>query len=223
MIIMTIFVGLIILFFIWSFMEKRIISLTQYILDYKGYNHKSKDISFLVLSDLHNKRYGKNNKTLINKILDERPDFLIIAGDLITKRKPCYPSNAYDLIAELIKYCPIYYAYGNHEQYFEDLTRDRISKLDKKLISLSESWLLFKDMLLKLGVYLLDNESILLYNDNKIKVTGLSTSTDYYARGKIRKLRQEDLISLIGKSRSDVYEILVAHNPIYYKEYIIGS
>lgn len=220
MIILKIFVAIILLFFLWSFMEKRIITKTQYVIDYKSYSHKPKDISFILLSDLHNNRYGKNNQTLMRKILDNKPDFVIIAGDLVTKRKPAYPSNAYDLIEKLIKHCPVYYAYGNHEQYFEDITRDRVNNPGKNLISLSESWLLFKDMILKLGVHILDNESILLYNYDKIRITGLSISRHYYGRGRTLKLKQEEITSKIGISSKEDYQILIAHNPMYFKDYI---
>lgn len=217
---LKVLVGMIFLFFLWSFIEKRRITKTQYIIDYKGNGHRSKDISFVLLSDLHNNRYGKNNQALLNKILDKKPDFVIIAGDLITKRKPSYPSNSYDLLEKLIKHFPVYYAYGNHEQYFEDMTRDRNIKPVKNLLSLSESWLLYKDMLLKLGVHILDNESILVYNnDNKIRITGLSISSDYYLKKKTPKLTQEELISKVGKGSNEDYQILIAHNPMYFKEY----
>lgn len=41
----------------------------------------------VVLSDLHNKQYGKNNELLLAKIRECEPDFILIAGDMITPNR----------------------------------------------------------------------------------------------------------------------------------------
>lgn len=222
MIFILVLVAILVLFLIlmlWSAMEHKFIVKKEYLIQSKAIEADSRGLSFVLISDLHNRSYSKNNKILLQKTLEEKPDFVIITGDLITKRKPCYPGNAYNLLKELTKHYPVYYAYGNHEQYFEDITNNRIKYSDQDLISLSESWLLYKNMLLKLGVHILDNESLLLYND-KIRITGLSISSDYYVKGKPPKIEQEELTSKIGRADYNEYQILIAHNPVYFKEYI---
>lgn len=214
-----IIVSLIFVFILWSIIEHRIIVTSRYKITSQVINDNQQELSFIVLADLHNKGFGKNNKILLQKILEQKPNFVIIAGDLITKRKPCYPGKAYELIKELISHCPVYYAYGNHEQYFEDITRIRIENLDKEQMALSQSWLLYKDRLLKLGVHILDNESVLIYN-NRIRITGLSIPSDYYVKGKPPVLELEEITSKIGTRKSEYYQILIAHNPVYFNEYI---
>lgn len=217
------FAGLLLLFFIWSFLEQKIIVKTEYTIASKEQGIVSRDFTFIVLSDLHNTGFRNNNKSLLQKILEQKPDFVIIAGDLITKRKPCYPGNAYNLIKELSNHYPIYYAYGNHEQYFEDLEHnpELIKDSDKIHLELIKSWRIFKKKLIDLGVHLLDNRSIIIkYNDNILNITGLSIDMDYYRRGKSIKLEQKDIINKIGKRNKEGYQILIAHNPIYFKDYI---
>lgn len=220
MIYIYILAGLLLLLFIWSYLEQKVTVKTEYTINPEGKGIASESFSFIVLSDLHNTRFPKGNKTLIQKIFKLNPDFVIIAGDLITKRKPCYPGNAYDLIKELSEHYPVYYAYGNHEQKFQDMADnpmpDRSS--DSKL---AESWTVFKEKIADLGVYILDNSSVTIkYKNDTLNITGLSIDTDYYRKSKPPKLEQEYIQSKIGKRSREGYQILIAHNPFYFEEYI---
>ena len=74
-----------------------------------------KDLKIVLLSDLHNKVYGKENRSLLKRIASLRPDMIVIAGDLVDKRKPDIPvgvafANGCGTIA------PTYYLCGNHER-----------------------------------------------------------------------------------------------------------
>ncbi len=215
-----IIVGLLIIFIFWSFLEQRMIVKTKYFIHSDKLGDDIHNLSFVVLADLHNKGFGKNYKKLIKRILEQKPDFVIIAGDMVTKGKPCYPGKAYNLIKEISEHYPVYYGFGNHEQYFENLANTVIGEEDKKHNALYESWIIYKIRLKQLGLHLLDNNSIVLqYNNSKLTITGLSISTDFYARGNKLKLKDE-IISKIGNSSKEGYQLLIAHNPIYFSDYI---
>lgn len=210
--------GLLILIFIWSLLERKIIVKTVYKLKSDRKGIVSGKFTFVVLSDLHNVRFGADNKPLLQKIFKLNPDFVIIAGDLITKRKPCYPGNAFNLIKELSDHYPVYYAYGNHEQYFENMEKDMITEENRDLV---ESWTEFKTRLNELGVYMLDNKSITIkHRDNTINIMGLSIDQVYYERGTPPKMAENYIESEIGKSGKDEYQILIAHNPVYFEDYV---
>lgn len=212
--------GLLLIFFLWSFLEQRMIVNSKYIINSDKLGDEIHNLSFVVLADLHNKSFGGNNKKLVKKILEQKPDFVIIAGDMITKRKPCYPGNAYNLIKKLSDHYPVYYAYGNHEQYFEDLAYRNDVETDKKYIALYESWNMYKDKLKQLGVHLLDNTSIILqYNNSKLIITGLSIASKFYYKGYTSDLNKE-IINKIGNKSTQGYQILIAHNPLYFTDYI---
>ena len=46
-----------------------------------------KDIRIAVLSDVHNDTFGKDNKDLIEKVKQSKPDMIFLTGDLIDKRR----------------------------------------------------------------------------------------------------------------------------------------
>lgn len=220
MIYLYIFAGLLLFAFLWAILEQKVTVKTEYFINSGRKGIVSERLTFVVLSDIHNVRFPGGNKSLLRKIFKLNPDFVIIAGDLITKRKPCYPGNAYNLVKVLSDYYPIYYAYGNHEQRFEDMecNPDPDVFSDKKLV---ESWAVFKTKLAELGVYILHNKSVTIrYKDNIINITGLSLASEFYASGKPPKLEQEEIINKIGKRDREAYQILIAHNPVYFKEYV---
>ena len=69
----------------------------------------------VVLADLHNKCYGKNNEQLLAAVKDCKPDFILVAGDIPTAKKGKGLEIAISLMSELAKDYPVYYASGNHE------------------------------------------------------------------------------------------------------------
>lgn len=43
----------------------------------------SGEIRFVVLSDLHDHQFGKNNEELIEKVSQQHPDFILMDGDML--------------------------------------------------------------------------------------------------------------------------------------------
>lgn len=73
-------------------------------------------VKLVCISDLHGWKYGKGNSKLINLIAEQKPEAIIIAGDMITRiasdRQICKMTL---LIEKLTAIAPVYYATGNHE------------------------------------------------------------------------------------------------------------
>ena len=74
-----------------------------------------KPVKAVVLADLHNKRYGKENERLLQAIDEIRPDMILIAGDILTAKPKASLETAVDLLTKLSGKYPIYYGNGNHE------------------------------------------------------------------------------------------------------------
>ena len=92
----------------------------------------------------------------------------------------------------------------------KDIDKDLVDDLEGHLY---ESWKLFKEKLLKLGVYLLDNKSLILqYRDSRLIISGLSISAEYYSRNGL-SFNQEDMKDYLGNRDLEGYQILIAHNP----------
>ncbi|MBH1941481.1 metallophosphoesterase [Mobilitalea sibirica] len=207
-----IILGLLIL---WSLIEQKLLVTSSYELttDKLGGNET---ISFVVLADLHNHTFGKNNNRLLNEIDRLSPELIIIAGDLITKRMKCIPGNAHRLVEELAKKYKIYYAYGNHEEYFEALCASE----DKTEAELYSSWREYKERLNQIGVIFLDNNSCLIHKNNlRFRITGLTLGIEHYEKHKKVDLTNDIIESKIGKSKKKLYEILIAHNPVFFQSY----
>ena len=70
------------------------------------------------ISDLHNSSFGKNNGRLVSKILEQKPDIVLITGDLINETEEDL-SIAVELISALSSEISVYVSYGNHESNYE--------------------------------------------------------------------------------------------------------
>lgn len=70
------------------------------------------------LSDLHQKRYGKNQSLLIETVKKQSPDLIAFTGDLIDARKRGLKPGV-TMLEELAKLAPVYYVTGNHEGKME--------------------------------------------------------------------------------------------------------
>lgn len=82
-------------------------------------------IRIVVISDLHSHIYGKDQSKIADKIRNENPDIIALAGDIIDD---VLPVKGAKLFFEAIKdIAPIYYVTGNHEAWLDDL--DSIKKL----------------------------------------------------------------------------------------------
>ena len=60
-----------------------------------------KPVKAVVLADLHNKRYGKENERLLQAIDEIRPDMILIAGDILTAKPGDGGGPAYEACREI--------------------------------------------------------------------------------------------------------------------------
>lgn len=162
----------------------------------------------VMLVDLHNHEFGKGNSRLLEKIKKESPDYIMIAGDMLVKGKNLKTELVQELLANLSKICPVYYAPGNHEEYLE------------RNFSQEGYYQKFVEEIEKCGVKYLSNQSCYIEKENqKIRVTGLHLQKKFFAKFYEKvTMEKNDLEELIGKSEN-CYEILIAHNPNYFPVY----
>ncbi len=168
------------------------------------------DYKIVVLADLHNKSFGRNNERLIKQISDIKPDIILIAGDLLVRKQPENFDVALKFLKGLSKICPIYYGLGNHEQSI-------MSDEKKAPVGYGD----YINQVNKMGIIFLDNESITLRRKNgQICITGVSIDKMFFQKFKLSPMPEEYLQNLVGFSNKECYNILIAHNPTYFKNYI---
>ncbi len=161
----------------------------------------------VLISDVHNKVYGKKNQALLKAIELAAPDYVLVAGDMLTavKGKDCMP--AIELLTALAARYPVYYANGNHEY--------RLALNPAQYGRLSEQ---FESAAARLPLERLRNQSLYLPQVN-MAVYGLDIDRTYYRRLSKKKVTVEYLNMVLGKPDKDRVNLLIAHNPEYFKAY----
>ncbi|MBR4830271.1 MAG: metallophosphoesterase [Bacilli bacterium] len=151
-----------------------------------------KDYKIIQISDFHNEKNKWLHKQIIEIIKKEKPNIIVITGDLIDIDDIKY---AKVFIEEIHNLAPIYYAPGNHEYLFggyEDLRK----------------------ILIDNNVNVLENNSIKL--DNNIIIHGIKDPISGMPNDE-DDVMKENLNSL--KFTDDKYDILLSHRPEYFDMY----
>lgn len=177
-----------------------------------NYKYSSKKIKkafrAVVLSDLHNKRYGSANQRLVEAIWNERPDIIIIAGDIPNGHPKAGLDVAFELLEQLAKDFPIYYGNGNHEMRMHLYEEDYGDRYE-----------VFTEKLKELGIHHLVNDRTLLAEFG-VEVIGLEIARNHFKRFKPEPIEEGEIIKEIGEVSKDKYSILIAHNPHFFKDYV---
>ena len=166
-----------------------------------------KETRAVVLADLHNKKYGKENERLLAAIREQGPEFILIAGDILTASpgKPLEP--ALEFLGELAKDYPIYYGEGNHEHRLK-LYPDTYGDMGER----------YGQALKELGIEPLVNSHCLI-QECGIAVYGSEIDKHFYKRLRIPEMPADYMESILGKPDKNRYTVLLAHNPDYFPRY----
>ncbi len=171
------------------------------------------DYKFVLLSDLHGYVFGNDNEKLISAIDSINPDAILLGGDMFTARqkngKIQYESG-FNLIADLAGKYKVYYGNGNHERKLKTFTEEYGNFYDR-----------YRNRLSKLGVVFLENNSVEIEGKN-IRISGLDLNLEYFRKIIKKKMESGTIDRLLGSlkgSDKKKFQVLIAHNPQYFKEY----
>ena len=166
-----------------------------------------KEFRAVVVSDLHNKKYGQGNERLIQAIKSEHPDMILVAGDIMNAHPRGNTDTALEFIEKLAGDFPIYYANGNHEMRMKLYTEDYGEQYEEYTAALR-----------KLGVHHLVNDREVL-EEYGVEIIGSEISKNHYIRVKPEPFGEGELVRELGEPSEDKYTILIAHNPYFFKDY----
>lgn len=196
-------IGIMALIWIMLYDSNRFVITKHHIEDEKVGRH----CRAVVLADLHNKCYGRNNERLIEAIRRQKPDCIIIAGDIPTAKPRRSLDTALHLMEELAGDYRIFYANGNHEH--------RMKLYPEVYGDMAER---YEAGLKKAGVNRLVNSHTELEDEN-IAVYGSEIDKLYYKRFKLLPMPDDYLNGILGQPDHNKYNILIAHNPDYFPYY----
>ena len=146
------------------------------------------------VSDLHDAVFGDNQRKLIAKVKDTKPDYIFITGDVID-------SNRYDLkqslqvVKGLVEIADVYYVLGNHE-----VATNKVSEIYEALSSL--------------GVHIMANESTVLERDGeRLAIVGIEDP--------LMGRTTEDMLDIAtAYLPDDMFKLLLAHRPEMFNTYV---
>lgn len=168
--------------------------------NYKIKSEKIKDdVRIVLISDLHNSEFGKKNQRLIDKIKKQKPDLVLLDGDILNEEGK-NAKIAINLVERLSKVAPVYYALGNHE----------LGYIKRKTSNLYEQ-------LNKAGAKVLDKEwQDIKVKNNTFRVGGLYEYA-FAVDGK-GKMSKKDIPSKVRNfltdfESGDPFKIMMSHRP----------
>ena len=140
------------------------------------------------LSDLHGHEYGEGSADLLARVREQRPDLIVITGDLIDQEGQLQMIPA--LAKGLAAIAPVYYVTGNHEW---SLGTARVKEL--------------KNLLSQCGVTVLSNEYEILERDGaRIVLAGVDDPNGY-----ADQTTPEELRARIEGEAPGLFTVLLAH------------
>lgn len=172
-------------------------------------NTKKLDNSFRVvqLSDIHDAVFGKNNEDLTNAIEQEKPDLILITGDLVSwnkaeKRHKVYESAVYEsevvatlnssmnLVYKLLKIAPVYIAYGK-----QDLEVEKLLGVD------------LKHLFNTIGAVVLEPDSLKIEKEKENIASGYSVLQEHTDILEMLKEYSDEEISLSDLRIKELYSL----------------
>lgn len=190
------------LFFIYLVRANGAIVKTEYTIRAQNLPRSFEDFKIAHVSDLHNAEFGADNSKLLSMLSEEKPDIIVITGDLIDSvHTDIEVAAKFAENAALI--APCYYVTGNHE-----------ARMPAEFSEL-------KNRLEEAGVKVLSDESQKIFcGEEHIRIIGLDDpdmSEKYYLGDsavtdvKLRNMELKNEFSLILSHRPELFSVYVSN------------
>lgn len=151
---------------------------------------------FVVLGDLHSTWFGEENKTLLEAVRAQEPEYIFLVGDLLDAFRDIPEGYAQETAAGLADIAPTYYVTGNHEWAVGD-----VPELKKALESQ--------------GVTVLSNQFVTLERNGDTAVLAGIDDPNGYADQKSPETLAEEVRAAYGEN---AFWMLLAHRNNYFPE-----
>lgn len=231
MMVFYIIIAVVVIFLVYGIISNYYFEVTNYDIDSKDIYDICGDRKIIVVSDLHNSKFGKGNKRLLKAIDIVNPYAIIIAGDMLNYKDSTNNLNAREFVLALLKKYKVIFSYGNHEQGIFYKETDEVIHCLKKdfdinmVLDLKEEYdkEAFFDYFFEGADKKLKDNFIYLANDSleigNVCVYGLRIHRDFFRRRKLPNFDVEYMTKLIGSANLQKTNVLIAHNPKYFEEY----
>ncbi len=189
-------------------MNVRLLKDTHYIIESAKIPKEFNGFKIIQLSDLHGRVFTHQYKQIIDMLKKLNPDIVVLTGDMVDNRLKYSVANV-EILCKLISQAyRTYFIFGNHEQALQT------NKLKD-----------FSCGLEKLGIKILKNKRCIIKRGSaEIVLNGLITPMRFYndpfhEYQKRTVLDVRGMRKLLGNIDDRHYNILLAHNPIFFEAY----
>lgn len=183
------------------------IDVTEYSILNEKIPQEFNDFKIVQLSDFHSNGYKDTTDIIINKIENINPDIVVMTGDMVSWEIGNI-DELEKLISSLSINYPIYYINGNHEQLLEITNLKEYNEFLNKIKSLGVTYI--KNNFVEI---IRDGQSINLY---EIDIPLMEGNGLYVKEG---ELDDDYINSKLSNIKSNKFNILLAHNPLFIDEY----
>ena len=166
---------------------------------------KGRERTFVFLTDLHDKEFGKDNQRLLEAVRAVRPDAVLSGGDMIVAKGKRKLSASLSLFEALAKEFPVYCGNGNHEL-----------RMKKQKDIYGDAYESYTKALRSFGVHILSDEGVRITED--LILYGVDLAECYYRPG-TPKMEHIYLKHALGGVAPEPFSILLAHSPVFFEEY----
>ena len=199
--------GIFLILAIYSHIETKLLKITEYTVESDRIPGTLSGRRLVLLSDLHNTYFGKDNSRLLQMVEGSAPDIIVVAGDLVNGRSSRkqfkYGYRLLERLKELGK--PLYYEFGNHEYRIDGAFNCEGP---------------FREYKNKCGEYaMVLNNAASGIDEFGTRIYGLTLPSEQFDM-KVKLGLKEPVSHFLGEPDPDRYNILIAHDPSYYEEYI---
>ena len=161
-------------------------------------------LRILLLSDLHCNPLICNNKKVLQRLKEEHPDVILLAGDMISKYGKKSNDRVPAFLKKLTEIAPVVYGMGNHEEVLRT--------------DFPEKFTAYREQVEDMGIFFPDNKTVSIVLQGKnINFAGLTLKHAYYYKWKRRALPAEAVEELVIENPENT--ILLAHFPDHFPEY----
>lgn len=185
---------------IYLYYENTKLQVSNYQIVNKNIPKYFNNYKIIQISDFHNTKSKKLNNDLIKEIKSQKPNIIVITGDLIDAKKTDI-DVAINFIKEINEIAPIYFITGNHENSTNDYSLLREQLEENKII-------------------ILDNDiEVLKINDSEINLIGVSDPSiirdSFITDNEIIKSELKNI-----EYNKNNYTILLSHRPELFDTYV---
>jgi predicted MPP superfamily phosphohydrolase len=176
---------------VWGMSPNRFISVSSYDILNSKLDPVFEGYKIVQVSDLHNAGFGQDQSNLIELIKDQKPDLIVLTGDMVGNWVPNY-DKALILITQAVKIAPVIVVDGNHDAQINTYPIQKQAMIDA-------------------GAIVLDDEAMSITLENQsFNLIGMKERFQIEDRGVYVK-------DLIDPSR---FNLLLAHHPESFIDYV---